>query len=117
MPKMAETPMIASYRPELYVTPELDPIMAAYYMSLIGILQWIVELGRVDIYLEVFMMSSHMDLPKEGHIEQLFHMFSYLSKYHNTEMVFDPSDPVIDGSKYQSRYWTFSEFGHLLAKS
>ena len=62
------------------------------------------------------MMSSHMALPREGHLEQLFHIFSYLSKYHNTEMVLDPSYPVIDESKYQRRDWTSSEFGHLHAK-
>ena len=62
------------------------------------------------------MMYSHMALPREGHLVQLFHIFLYLSKYHNTEMVFDPSDPVIDESKYQRRDWTSSEFGHLQAK-
>ena len=110
MPCKAETHMKTSYRPELDITPELDPILAAYYMSLIGILRWMVELGRIDICLEVSMMSYHMDLPREGRLEQLFHIFSYLSKYHNTEMVLDPSDPVIDESKYQMRDWTSSEF-------
>ena len=62
------------------------------------------------------MMSSHMAMPREGHLEQLFHIFSYLSKYHNTELVFDPSDPVIDEYKYQRRDWTLSEFGHLQGK-
>ena len=31
----AETHMKTSYRPELDITPELDPILEAYYMSLI----------------------------------------------------------------------------------
>ena len=75
-----------------------------------------VELGRVDICLEVSMMSSHMALPRVGHIEQLFNIFAYLSKYHNTEMVFDPTYPVIDESKYQRRDWKSSEFGHLPAE-
>ena len=116
LPKKAETPMTTSYRPELDITTELSPVDASYYMSLIGILRWIVELGRVDICLEVSMMSSHMAMPREGHIVQLFHIFSYLKKYHNTEMVFDPSDPVIDKSKYQEQDWTSSEFGHVIGK-
>ena len=62
------------------------------------------------------MMSYHMSLPREGYLIQLFHIFSYLSKYHNTEIVFNPSDPIIDESKYQRRDWTPSEFGHLEAK-
>ena len=64
LPKRAQTPMTTSYRPELDITPELDPSMASYYMSLIGILRWIVELGRVDICLEVSVMCSHMAMSR-----------------------------------------------------
>ena len=116
LPSKAETPLTTSYRPELDVTPVLTPIYASYYMSLIGILRWMVELGRVDICLEVSMMSSHMVMPREGQLVELFHIFAHLKKYHNTEMVFDPSDPVIDEAKYQLQDWASSEFGHLQGK-
>jgi hypothetical protein len=65
LPAKAETPMQTSYRPELDVSPELEPIEAAYYQSLIGVLRWMVELGRVDICLECSMLSSHLALPRE----------------------------------------------------
>ena len=89
------------YCPELDVTPELESEWALYYQSLIGVLRWIVELGRVDIHLEVSMMSSHLAMPREGHLEQVLRIFSHLKKYHNTELVFDPSDPVIDESQFE----------------
>ena len=108
--------MTTSYRPELDITPELDPTMASYYMSLIGILRWIVELGRVDICLEVSVMSSHMAMPREGHLTQLLSIFAYLDTFHNTELVYDPSEPVIDKSKFQKEDWTSSEFGHVIGK-
>jgi hypothetical protein len=38
----------------------------------------------------------------------------YLKKYHNTEMVFDPSDPVVDMSLFERQDWTTSEFGTSL---
>jgi hypothetical protein len=38
LPTKAETPLWTSYRPELDVSPELHPIDAAHYMSLIGML-------------------------------------------------------------------------------
>jgi hypothetical protein len=113
MPAKAETPMRTSYRPEIDITPELQPTEAAYYQSIIGILRWIVELGRIDICLEVSMMSSHLALPREGHLSQVMQIFSYLKKYHNTEMVFDPSDPVIDEATFERKDWTSSEFGHI----
>jgi hypothetical protein len=61
-------------------------------------------------------MSSHMAMPREGHLYQVFQMFGYLKKYHNTEMVFDPSDPVVDESSFELKDWTSSEFGHLQGK-
>jgi hypothetical protein len=78
LPRKAETPLCTSYRPELDVTPELSTQEAPYYQSLNGILRWIVELGRVDICLEVSMMSSHLALPREGHLEKVLHIFAHL---------------------------------------
>ena len=70
-----------------------------------------VELSCVDICLEVSMLSSHLALPREGHLQKLFHMFVYLKRNHNSEMIFDPSDSVIDESLFDREYWTASEFG------
>ena len=65
-------------------------------MYLIGILRCIIELGRVDICLELSMISSHMALPSKGHLEKVLHIFSYFNKHHNDELVFDTSDSVVD---------------------
>ena len=116
LPAKAETPMRSTYRPELDVTPELGPEEASFYQSLIGVLRWIVELGRVDICLEVSVMSSHLALPREGHLEQVFQIFAYLKKYHNAELVYDPSDPVVEMSDFERRDWTASKFGHMEGK-
>jgi hypothetical protein len=113
IPRNADTPLTTTYRPELDVSSELGPAESAYYMSLIGVLRWMVEIGRVDICLECSMMSSHLALPREGHLHELFRMFGYLRKYHNTEMVYDPSDPVIDETEFGRKDWTSSEFGHI----
>ena len=102
---------IVSHRPELDVSRELNVADAVYYQSLIGILRWIVELGRVNVCLEVSMMSSHLALPREGHLEQILHIFTYWKKYHNTELVYDPSDPVVDENDFERRDWVSSEFG------
>ena len=104
----APTPMSSGYRPEIDITPELGEEDAAYYHSLIGVLRWIVELGRVDINVEVSMLSSHLALPREGHLTELFHVFAYLKKHLNTEMVFDPSEPEIDMDSFQRQDWSYS---------
>ena len=80
------------------------------------ILRWIVELGRIDICLEVSMMSSHLAMPRKGHLNQVLHIFAYLCKYHNTELVYDPSDPVVEQDVFEQRDWTSSEFGAVQGK-
>ena len=116
LPMRAQTPIRTSYRPELDTSPELGPIDSAYYQSLIGTLRWMVELGRVDICLEVSMMSSHLALPRQGHLEQVIHIFGYLNSHHNTELCFDPTYPDIDYDSFTLRDWTTSEFGHVQGK-
>ena len=49
--------MNSGYCPEIDITPELGKEDAAYFHSLIGVLRWIVELGRVDINIEASMLS------------------------------------------------------------
>lgn len=105
MSKRDGSPMKNDYRPEIDDTPELGPKDAAYYQSLIGVLRWIVELGRVDIVCEVSMMSSCLALPREGHLQALFHFFSYFNKKHNTNLVYDPTDPEIDMSTFPKQDW------------
>ena len=85
-------------------------------MSLLGILCWIFELGRVGICLNFSMISYHLDLTWEGNLYQIFQMFRYLKKYHNTEMVYYPINPVIDESSFEFRVWMCSEFGQLQDK-
>ena len=51
------TPLSSGYHPELDSPPELNAQHANYYQGLIGVLQWIVELGRIEILLPVTQMS------------------------------------------------------------
>ena len=100
MPNIAPAPMSNDYRPEIDISPELDAIDAVYYQSSIGILQWMVELGCVDITTEVSMLLSCLVLPREGYLKRLFRMFAYLEKQHNSEMVFDHIVHTIDYNEF-----------------
>lgn len=113
IPAKANTPTNSSYRLEVDISPKLGLKDASYYQSLIGVLRWIVELGRVDICLECSIMSSQIALPRVGHLEQVLHIFGYLKNHHNAELVFDPTPPEIDHDSFRRRDWSTSEFGHL----
>ena len=111
LPTKATTPIKADYRPEIDISPELNARDAAHYQSLIGILRWIVELGRMDICVEASMMASCMALPRQGHLEQVYHIFAYLKYHHNAELVFDPSEPDIPYEKFEKQEWGHTVYG------
>lgn len=109
--KRANSPFTTGYRPETDVTPKLDQIMAAYYQSLIGILRWIVELGRVDLTVETSLLASQMALPRQGPLNQLYHIFAFLKLKHNSEMVLDPSEPNINEELFPKEDWQYTGYG------
>jgi hypothetical protein len=93
----AKNPFPSGYRPELDTTTELHDEMVSRFLQLIGILRWAVELGRLDIYLEVSQLSQHQALPRQGHLDAAYHIFAYLRKHDNgARIVFDPKEPVVD---------------------
>ena len=63
LPARARAPIRKNYCPGIDETADLEPVDAAYYQTLIGILWWTVKLGRVNICTEVSLLSSCLDLP------------------------------------------------------
>ena len=41
-------------------------------------------------------------------MQEILHVFEYLKKHMNTEMVFDPSEPEIDMNSFQRQDWSYS---------
>jgi hypothetical protein len=97
-----------TYRPETDTTDECDQEQALRYAQLIDVLRWAVELGRIDMYTEVSLLSQHLALPRVGHLEAVYHVFAYLSKHEKSSIIFDPTDPVpITPTQAKSDWSTF----------
>jgi hypothetical protein len=105
--KTARTPLPSGYAPELDVSPELKDTEATYFMSQISVLRWAVELGRIDIATEVSMLSSHMALPRRGHLDAMFHIFSYLKSHSRSRLVFDAAYKDLTGREQRSEWREF----------
>ena len=56
-------------------------------------LRWATELGRVDILTEVSVLSQCQAAPREGHLEEVLHIFGFLKKVGKLTLWFDPSTP------------------------
>ena len=80
----------STFRPELDITPLCNSEQIQIYQQLIGILRWLVELGRVDVQLEVTQLSSFLTSPRIGHLHQAFHIFKYLEGKPNSWIPLDP---------------------------
>ena len=100
LPKKCKSPMSTQYIPELDNTPELNANDVQLYQELIGILRWASEIGRVDILHELTLLSSYQASPREGHLEQIYHIFGYLKGKGKMTLYFDPALPPIDPSSF-----------------
>jgi len=103
--KRVTTPISPGYRPELDTTNELDAKRATYFQGLIGVLRWICELGRIDILVEVSMLSHFLANPRDGHLEQALHCFAYLKQHTRSTLVFDDSEPTFE-NEFQECDWS-----------
>eukprot|EP00560_Eucampia_antarctica_P003307 CAMPEP_0197842224 /NCGR_PEP_ID=MMETSP1437-20131217/46620_1 /TAXON_ID=49252 ORGANISM="Eucampia antarctica, Strain CCMP1452" /NCGR_SAMPLE_ID=MMETSP1437 /ASSEMBLY_ACC=CAM_ASM_001096 /LENGTH=144 /DNA_ID=CAMNT_0043452077 /DNA_START=378 /DNA_END=812 /DNA_ORIENTATION=- len=106
---MSITPMASGYIPELDMTPNLDFDNTQFYPELIGMLRWATEIGRVDILHEVSILLQYQASPREGHIEQLFHIWRFLKRDPKLTLYFDPMQPIIDYSVFKSNVYDFKE--------
>ncbi len=104
--KYANIPIRSDYHPELDYSPLLSHDTANYYQQLIGMLRWIVELGRIDIYFSVTILSSYMMQPREGHLIEVLRIFSYLKYNINSTMIFDHLPVNWDEAQFPQYDWT-----------
>jgi hypothetical protein len=105
LPSKCDTPMSTGYHPSEDVTREMDAEGLHTYQELIGILRWAIEIGRIDILLEVSLLSSHLALPRIGHLQAVYRVFGYLKQVPKRRLYFDPKKPTISEDRFQMFDW------------
>ncbi len=89
LPSRCSTPLPSAYRPELDTTPLLADEAINYFQSQISILRWAIELGRIDIYVDVARLSHYLVNPRQGHLQAIYHIYAFLKRHERCTMVFD----------------------------
>jgi hypothetical protein len=79
-PKPYASPLTGGDHPEIDDSGLLDLAGVSIYQSLIGSLQWVIQLGRLDICTAVMTMSRFRAAPREGHLDRVKRIIGYLSK-------------------------------------
>ena len=59
----APNPFVMNYDPFTDVSTFCTADKASYFQSLIGIMRWVVEIGRIDISTDISLLSSHLVMP------------------------------------------------------
>ena len=77
------------------MSEELKEDDVTMFQELIGELRWAIDIGRVNIHTEVAMLSAYQASPRQGHLEQVIHIYGYLKKYEKLTLYFDPQVPVL----------------------
>ena len=77
------------YRPELDMSRLCDPDEHQFFQQMIGIARWMIELGRMDINIEVSLLSRYCAAPRIGHLTQLLHIFHYLRTHPSLDLIYD----------------------------
>ena len=80
-PKQATPPLPSDDHPELDDTPLLTAKDIVIFMSFIGMLQWLITLGRLDVMQAVTALSAFRGAPRQGHMDRAKRIFGYVDKY------------------------------------
>ena len=55
-----------------------------------------VEIGRINIVTDISLLSYHLVIPREGHLEAAIHVMSYFHLKYNSRLLFDSTYPTLD---------------------
>lgn len=83
------------YRPEIDTSSHCNEEQTQFFQNILGVLRWLVELGRIDIAFETTALASYLAMPRTGHLLQALHMIKYIEIHSSNEITFDPQELYI----------------------
>ena len=107
------SPLEQGDHPELDTTPFLDDTGIHKYQSMLGALQWVVTLGRLDIATAVMTMGSFRVAPREGHLSRLQRIYGYLSRMKHGTIRYRTDTPDLSGIDFPAYEWCHSVYGDV----
>ena len=87
--------------------------MAAKYLTILGQLQWLVTLGIFDLHAQVATMSRFRAAPRQGHMDRLKRIYSYVIRTKDYAIRFRTDQPDYSFLPDQDFDWTYSVYGNV----
>ena len=96
-----KSPQAPKEEPELDDSPFLDNEDHRLYQMCVGMEQWLVTIGWLDIAFALTSYNRFSTAPREGHMQGVLHIWGYLKKYPMRCISIDPWDLIIDDQYLQ----------------
>ena len=93
------------YHPAVDESPDLDKDRIKIYQELIRVLRWEIEIGRVDILLEVALLSNYLTMRRKVDLGQVYQIFGHLKQISRKRLLFDPEHPDITEERFARFNW------------
>ena len=100
----SDTPMDPKAHPELDDSPFLNIEKHKEFQHVIGLGQWMILTGRIDIAYSVSSLARFASAPRQGHLEMARRILGYLKKHPKKGILMDPRSPIfnkLDSTKYE----------------
>lgn len=93
--KLERSPLPTDDHPEDDQSAPLNLQGIRQYQMLTGILQWLVQLGRIDIVKATNSLNQFNSSPREGHLRRVLRVFGFLKKYRRRKILIDSGDVFV----------------------
>ena len=107
------SPLTKGDHPELDTTEELDMDGIKVYQSLLGALQWAISIGRLDIATAVMTLSKFRVAPRQGHLDRVKRIFSYLARFKEGTIKFSTDAPDLSSLETYDYDWAKTVYGNV----
>jgi Reverse transcriptase (RNA-dependent DNA polymerase) len=105
------SPLEKGDHPELDTTEILDGKGIEMYQSLIGSLQWIISIGRLDVQTAVMTLSGFRVAPKVGHLDRAKRIYGYLSNMRHGKLRIRTEEPDYSDIPDPEHDWAKTVYG------
>ena len=105
-PKKAKTPLIGGDHPELDDSELLDEEGTSHFQTLIGQLQWVITIGRFDVFTATMTLSRFRAAPRKGHLDRAKRIYGYLAHLPEGAIRFRIGEPDYSSLPTQEFDWT-----------
>jgi hypothetical protein len=92
-------PLPAKDHPEMDTSAVLNDDEHRKFQMLIGMLNWIVSIGRFDIAHATSSLARFSSCPRKGHMDRALQVFGYLKRRSNRRIIVDSRDPIFEGGE------------------